>query len=109
MAKTSFRACERRAVHLPARLSGLQPDSIEVMLVNLSLSGGCVRSESQLTPGARLVLELQPPNLWDPLLLSSTIVWCQQRERTFFAGLQFELESAHVTGLLVDLMAAGSF
>ena len=109
MAKSWFRACERRAVQMPARLNGRGTGVFPGQLVNLGLGGACAMVSDALPIGQHLVLELQPPNLWDPLRVSSRVVWCRRRDTSFLVGLHFELDGAPMMGLLVDLMTAGTY
>jgi hypothetical protein len=104
-----FRACERRAVHLPARLNGFEADVGEVLLVELGLTGGRVNCARPVPIGINVQLELQPPNLWDPLRIAAKVVWCEPRDERFFIGLEFELGGAPIMGLLLELMTAGKY
>lgn len=109
MAKNWFRACERRAVSLPARLTIRDAEPSAATLVNLGLSGCCARLPDFIPVGGTLSLELEPANLWDPLKVQCRVVWCETRDDGVFAGLEFALEGPPMMGLLLDLMTADAY
>lgn len=109
MDKTWFRGSERQPLQLPVRLNGLDADAGSAALVNLGLSGAAIVTHAPLVPGAEFELELESPNLWDPLRIRSRAVWCEERRGSYVTGLSFTLENPAIVGLVADLISAGRY
>jgi hypothetical protein len=102
-----FRAFARRAIQLPATVSTPADGPKPARLVNLGLGGACVSVSAGLDVGSVVTLEVNAPNLWDPLVVPATVAWIRWEGRSAaHAGLAFN--HALLSGLpaLVELLVA---
>lgn len=109
MAADYFRAFERRACSLPARLYAFGGTPEAARLLNLCLGGACVDSPMRPEDGMLVRLEIDAPNLWKPLVLPARVAWVQQRDRVFRIGLSFRIDDARVMGWLLELLGSGAY
>ena len=61
-------------------------------MLNIGLGGACVSAPDPLPEGARLALEIDTPNLWDPLAVVAEVAWVSERDAgdsPVRAGLRF--------------------
>jgi hypothetical protein len=75
--------------------------------LNLGLGGACVSIGAAIDVGAVVTLEVNAPNLWDPLVVPAAVAWLRWEGRsTAHAGLAFN--HALLSGLpaLVELLVA---
>ena len=89
-----FRAFERRRVQLDASLRSLDDESLKpVQTVNVGLGGVCIELEGPAPlVGSAMQIEIMAPNLWDPLVLRSEVVWYRDmggRNRKVQVGMRF--------------------
>jgi hypothetical protein len=103
-----FRTGERRPIVLPAMLrdrSGAFAHRVHV--VDLGLGGAGLELDGRIDPGHLIVLEVNAPNLWDPLVLRGRVVWFRPRvqEDKARVGIAFEAEETSLYPLLEVLTA----
>ena len=106
-AERHFRAFARRAVNLPATLA-IPPDGQKpARLVDLGLGGACVEIRAPLSVGHAVTIEVNAPNLWDPLIVPAKVAWVQPgASGTTFAVLAFDHAGKAALPALVELLAA---
>ena len=73
-AERHFRAFARRAVTLPVTISTEGGSARSAKLVNLGLGGACVAVSDKTEPGRVVTLEVNAPNLWDPLVVVAKVI-----------------------------------
>jgi hypothetical protein len=108
-AERHFRAFARRAVSLPVTISteggGVRP----AKLVNLGLGGACVSVSEKTEPGRVVTLEVNAPNLWDPLVVVAKVAWMRSNGRSVLAGLAFDHSARGTLPSLVELLGAHGY
>jgi hypothetical protein len=104
-----FRVHERRNEPLSGQISTEEGTNHPVRLVNVSLGGACIEVSAPPEIGARVRLELEAPNLWDPLHLIARVVWVEAQANHFRAGLAFQLERPQVAGWVLDILSNSAF
>lgn len=106
-AERHFRAFARRAVSLPVTISAEGGGARSARLVNLGLGGACISLAERTEPGRIVTLEVNAPNLWDPLVVVATVAWVQGAgPRSFVAGLAFDHTAPGALRSLVELLGA---
>lgn len=96
-------------MHVTANLKLPSNSTLQGRIVNLGLGGAAVETVEYVHVGARIELEMQPPNLWDPLVLHATVSWVRETADGFLIGLAFEHESSRATGSLLGLLTAEAY
>jgi hypothetical protein len=101
-----FRLFARRLTHLPALLASEGQGVRDALLINVGLGGACVRTTAGLGNGAKVTLEVNTPNLWDPLILDGIVVWSApaDAEGLALAGIRFGPISSSGLRALVELL-----
>lgn len=109
MAADYFRAFERRACSLPARLYAFGGTPEAARLLNLCLGGACVDSPMRPEIGMAVRLEVAAPNLWKPLVLPARVAWVRASDRASRMGLSFQIDDARVTGWLLEVLGSSAY
>jgi hypothetical protein len=109
MSRDTFRAFERRAVQLPARISALGGAAVPARLLNLCLAGACIESPFRPTPGSQVRVELDAPDLWQPLVLAARVAWVEPAESNSRIGVAFQFDDARVTGWLLGILTSNAY
>jgi len=106
-AERHFRAFARPAVSLPVTISTEGTGARSARLVNLGLGGASVALGEKTELGRVVTLEVNAPNLWDPLVVVATVAWVRSvGPRSFAAGLAFDHTSPSALRSLVELLGA---
>jgi hypothetical protein len=108
MSGPHFRAFERRAMNLPARLH-VATNPLDARIVNLGLGGAAVETRAYMPIGMRVELELETPTLWDPLRIAARVTWLRETANGFVVGLCFQHESSRATGSLLGLLTTEAY
>ena len=108
-AERHFRAFARRAVTLPVTISTEGGSTRPAKLVNLGLGGACVAVSEKTEPGRVVTLEVNAPNLWDPLVVVAKIAWVRTNGRSMLAGLAFDHSARVALPSLVELLGAHGY
>jgi PilZ domain-containing protein len=81
-----------------------------IRILNLSLAGACIESTAPFGKGARVMLEIVAPTLWDPLVLRGRVVWTSDSGGPSpRAGLHFEHQEAGHAFALYELLSAQGY
>jgi PilZ domain len=104
-----FRVHERRAEPLSGQITTEGGAVHPVRLLNLSLGGACVEVSTAPEVASRLRLELEAPNLWDPLHLIARVVWVEAHQNHFRVGLAFQFERPQVAGWVLDILSDSAY
>ncbi len=78
-------------------------------MVNLSLAGACLQVATPLEPGIPIRLEVNAPDLWDPLKLPAKVVWLDKVDDGYRAGVQFQYDNAKLAGWLLDILTPEAY
>jgi Tfp pilus assembly protein PilZ len=102
-----FRALARHPASLPARLSNPgagAPHSVR--LLNLGLGGACFEIDERYERGERLIVHIDLPGLWDPLVLEAEVAWCEPRgPGSTRAGVRFTQPSGRSLRLIAEALS----
>lgn len=102
-----FRALARHAASLPARLStpgAAAPHAVR--LVDLGLGGACFEIDERYERGERLMVHIDLPGLWDPLVLEAEVAWCEPRgPGATRAGVRFTQPSGRSLRLIAEALS----
>jgi hypothetical protein len=109
MPKDYFRAFERRATNLPARISPVGEDLQSARILNLSLAGARVAPSRRLRVGTRVRVELEVPHLWAPLRLPAQVVWAQDVGGTQHVGVAFQFDDARIAAWVLDVLGSNAY
>jgi hypothetical protein len=104
-----FRVHERRAEPLSGQITTESGATHPVRVLNLSLGGACVEVSIPPEVSSRLRLELEVPNLWDPLHLIARVVWVEAQQNHFRVGVAFQLERPQVAGWVLDILSDSAY
>ena len=102
-----FRLRARRRVSLPARISVRESGiALDARLVNVGLEGALVEVIVPVEAGDPVLLTVDLPGLWDPLVLEAVVAWTApaDEERRARAGVRFSAPSGHSLLLLAELV-----
>lgn len=101
-----FRLFARRSAQLPALLSSSADGVRDARVLDVGLGGACVETTAGLGPGAQVTLEINTPNLWDPLVMDGAIAWVTDasQEGIARAGIRFEPGRPGGLRALVELL-----
>jgi len=108
-AERHFRAFARRAVTLPVTISTEGGGARPAKLVNLGLGGACVAVCEKTERGRVGTLEVNAPNLWDPLVVAAKVAWVRSNSRSTLAGLAFDHAARGTLPSLVELLGAHGY
>ncbi len=103
-----FRLRARRNVSLPARISARESGiALDARLVDLGLEGACLEHTMPVEVGDPVLLTVDLPGLWDPLVLDAVVAWTAPGgpERLARAGVRFSAPSGHSLLLIAELLA----
>jgi hypothetical protein len=109
MASDHFRAFERRVTSLSGQLLLDDGSASSVQVLNLSLGGACVELSQAPPLEVPARLEIEAPNLWEPLHVASRVIWVQPLGAHFRAGLVFQIENPQVAGWVLDILTLGAY
>jgi Tfp pilus assembly protein PilZ len=102
-----FRLRARRNVRLPARISARESGIVlAAELVDLGLEGACVEHTMPVEVGDPVLLTVDLPGLWDPLVLEAVVAWTAPAgpETPARAGVHFSAPSGHSLLLIAELV-----
>ena len=99
----------RRAVSLPVTIASDDGGPRRAKLVNLGLGGACVDISEKTEPGRVVTLEVNAPNLWDPLVVVAKVAWARSKGRSVLAGLAFDHTARGTLPSLVELLGAHGY
>jgi hypothetical protein len=102
-----FRLRARRNVSLPARISVRESGiALDARLVDLGLEGALVEVTVPVEAGDPVLLTVDLPGLWDPLVLEAVVAWTSpgSPERRARAGVRFSAPSGHSLLLIAELV-----
>jgi Tfp pilus assembly protein PilZ len=102
-----FRLRARRNVSLPARISVRESGiALDARLVDLGLEGALVEVTVPVEAGDPVLLTVDLPGLWDPLVLEAVVAWTlpASPERAARAGIQFSAPNGHSLLLIAELV-----
>jgi hypothetical protein len=108
-AERHFRAFARRAVSLPVTIATEGGSARPAKLVNLGLGGACVAVSEKTEAGHVVTLEVNAPNLWDPLVVVAKVTWVRTNGRAMLAGLAFDHSARGTLSSLVELLGAHGY
>lgn len=108
-AERHFRAFARRAVTLPVTISTEAGSARSARLVNLGLGGACVSLSEKPELGGVVTLQVNAPNLWDPLVVVAKVAWVRTAGRSVLAGLAFDHSVRSALPSLVELLGAHGY
>jgi hypothetical protein len=94
-------------VSLPARISARGSGiTLDARLVDVGLEGALVEVTVPVEAGDPVLLTVDLPGLWDPLILEAVVAWTEpaDSERRALAGLRFSAPSGHSLLLLAELV-----
>lgn len=106
------RATARKPVQLAVRLSHDDGWMLDGWLVDLGLGGAGVFVGRELPPGAPVRVQIDAPNLWDPLLLPATVAWTGRFEAArggARGGVRFAALNPTTALALLDLMGSEDY
>ncbi len=109
MPKDYFRAFERRATNLPARISPVGEELQAARILNLSLAGARVAPTKRLRVGTRVRLELEVPHLWAPLLIPAQVVWGTDVAGAQHVGISFQFDDARIAAWVLDVLGSNAY
>jgi Tfp pilus assembly protein PilZ len=106
-AERHFRAFARRAVDLPAVVTTASGSVRPARLVDLGLGGARIEVAAAVDVGSPVRLQVTAPNLWDPLVVTAKVAWCQSTAPALsVVGLAFTHEEDAALSSLVELLFA---
>jgi Tfp pilus assembly protein PilZ len=104
-----FRALARYTANLPARLSTPGAEAPHaVRMLDLGLGGACFEIDERYERGERLMVHIDLPELWDPLVLEAEVAWCEPRgPGSTRAGVRFTQPSGRSLRLIAEALSEG--
>ncbi|HEX6764126.1 MAG TPA: PilZ domain-containing protein [Polyangiaceae bacterium] len=96
---------------LPARISARESGiALDARLTDLGLEGACLEHALPVETGDRVLVTIDLPGLWDPLVLDAVVAWTlpAEPERQARTGVRFSSPSGQALLLIADLVARPS-
>ena len=109
MVADHFRAFERKSTDVAVRVAMADGEPTSARLVNLGLGGACLEAALELEPGSHLQLEIEAPNLWQPLVVAGQVAWTDPDASGGRFGLTFDVSDPRIAGWLLELLASSTY